>query len=58
MMTCPACLAPYYETYSNGAWKTGYCQHCGLETKVETKEKDEVYLPVINKPKPKNRFSE
>lgn len=58
MKTCPNqfCLAPYYETFSNGTWKTGYCLECSLETKEPTTEKDEVFTPVINKPKPKNRF--
>jgi len=56
--TCPVCSTGWYETYANGKTKVGYCQHCSLETKEETTEKDEIYMPVINKPKAKNRFSE
>jgi hypothetical protein len=55
-VACPNCREDWYTSYSNGTWREGYCQNCGLETKVPTKDKDVVPVIHIEKPRAKNKL--
>lgn len=50
---CPGCESDLYSSYANGTWLEGYCQDCGLETKVESKEIKNLRKINVSKPKAK-----